>query len=77
MYVCLCKGVTDGDIKNAVASGCRSLRELKRETGLATQCGKCSCHARDILHEELAHAMYAGRNSSKLTPRRRGLLHLI
>ncbi|CUS48437.1 MAG: bacteroferritin-associated ferredoxin [Idiomarinaceae bacterium HL-53] len=53
MYVCLCKGVTDGDIKNAVASGCRSLRELKRETGLATQCGKCSCHARDILHEEL------------------------
>lgn len=53
MYVCLCKGVTDTDIKLAVHAGCRNMRALKKQTGLATQCGKCSCHARDVLHEEI------------------------
>ena len=53
MYVCLCKGVTDGDIKTAVKGGCRDMRTLKRTTGLATQCGKCSCHAREVLHEQI------------------------
>lgn len=49
MYVCLCKGVTDRDIEQAVTHGCRSMRELKSELGVGAQCGRCTSHAREVL----------------------------
>lgn len=53
MYVCLCKAVTDKAIKQKVAEGVCSMRELKSCLGVASQCGKCSCQAQQILHNEL------------------------
>lgn len=53
MYVCICKAVTDREIRQAVELGARSLRDLKESLGVATGCGKCACHARAILREEL------------------------
>ncbi len=54
MYVCLCKGVTDGQIRREVEqeSVC-SLRELRVRFGLATQCGRCAAEARRVLGEAL------------------------
>lgn len=53
MYVCLCKAVTDKAIKQKVAQGVSTMRELKMCTGVGSQCGKCSCQAQQILHNEL------------------------
>ncbi len=53
MYVCLCHGVTEADIESAVDEGARSLKDLSRDLGVATQCGKCSCHAKQCLKESL------------------------
>lgn len=53
MYVCLCKGVTDKAIKQHVAGGVDSMRELKACTGVGSQCGQCTCQANQILHNEL------------------------
>lgn len=53
MFVCICKAVTDGDIKQAVADGANSFREVRDQLGAATQCGKCACMTRDIIQEEL------------------------
>ncbi|MDX3773875.1 bacterioferritin-associated ferredoxin [Chromatiaceae bacterium AAb-1] len=53
MYVCLCKGVTDKAIKQKVAEGVSTMRELKACLGVASQCGKCSCQASQILHNTL------------------------
>jgi len=53
MYVCLCKAVTDKAIKQKVAHGGYTLRELKMCTGVGSQCGKCTCQAQQILHNEL------------------------
>jgi len=50
MYVCLCKGVTDSQIRQAVDAGATSLRQVRQQLGVASQCGKCSCLARDILN---------------------------
>lgn len=53
MYVCLCKGITDRQIVDAVNGGAESIRAVKRELGVATQCGQCSSHVRDIVKNTL------------------------
>lgn len=54
MYVCVCRAVTDGQIRDAVQEGCCSMRELRNELGVATQCGRCATTAKDVLNESLA-----------------------
>jgi len=49
MYVCLCKAVTDRQIRESIAGGAASFADIRRELGVATQCGKCSQMARTII----------------------------
>ncbi|NRB71965.1 MAG: (2Fe-2S)-binding protein [Xanthomonadales bacterium] len=51
MYVCSCKSVTDTDIRNAVNSGVRTMRQLARETGCSSNCGRCAVTAAEVLDE--------------------------
>jgi bacterioferritin-associated ferredoxin len=51
MYVCICHGVTDHDIRRAAADGVGSLTELTMRTGVASNCGSCADLAREILAE--------------------------
>lgn len=54
MYVCLCRGITDQDIKDAVDHGAESFREVRDLLDLGTCCGRCVPEARSIINEELA-----------------------
>jgi bacterioferritin-associated ferredoxin len=51
MYVCICNGVTDRDIHEAVSRGARTVKDLRRELGVASDCGKCASCAREVLCE--------------------------
>ena len=51
MYVCLCTGVTDREIREAAENGVSSMRQLGKELGVGRQCGRCACTAREILRE--------------------------
>jgi bacterioferritin-associated ferredoxin len=51
MYVCLCKAVTDHEIRNAVAAGTRTLHGLRKQLGCSSQCGKCKPQVRALLDE--------------------------
>ncbi|KAF1709622.1 (2Fe-2S)-binding protein [Pseudoxanthomonas sacheonensis] len=53
MYVCICNGVTDHQIREAATSGVRSVAELTMRTGCGATCGSCLETAADILD---AHA---------------------
>lgn len=53
MYVCLCKGITDSQIRTAVTSGLTNYRELRLALGLSSQCGKCAVHAREVFREAI------------------------
>ena len=53
MYVCICKGITDTQIRAAVEDGARSMREVNHSLGVASQCGKCGIIARDIVRESI------------------------
>ena len=53
MYVCLCKGITDTQIRAAVEEGASSLRDVRNALGVASQCGKCGILTRDIVRQSL------------------------
>ena len=43
MYVCICKGITDKQIKQMVMEqGVGSIRELKQHLDISSQCGTCT-----------------------------------
>ena len=56
MYVCLCKGITDTQIRAAVEDGANSLREVRNTLGVASQCGKCGILTREIVRETLLNS---------------------
>ena len=49
MYICICNGVTESQIREAVADGARNLGDLRAATGCATNCCQCASAAVDIL----------------------------
>ena len=51
MYVCLCNGVTENDIREAAAGGCRTMTELTMRTGAGASCGCCVEMATQVLEE--------------------------
>jgi bacterioferritin-associated ferredoxin len=59
MYVCLCQGVTDHQIRDAIYEGCCSYREVRESTGVGTQCGKCACEAKQLVRQTLSDLHHA------------------
>jgi len=53
MIVCVCKAVSDRQIRSAVKGGASSLRDLTRELGVGTCCGKCLPEAKAALSASL------------------------
>lgn len=65
MYVCLCKGITDKQIVQAVEKGAASVRELRQQFGLGNQCGKCTCMARGVINEALQSGAPSQKSDGK------------
>lgn len=51
MYVCICKAVTDQQIRRAKAAGIDNLHALRDTLGVASCCGSCADVAESILNE--------------------------
>ena len=53
MYVCLCNGVSENRLSQAIEDGAHSFEQLQTCTGVATCCGACEPCAREILDDKL------------------------
>ncbi len=53
MFVCVCKGITDKDIREAVNQGDQSIKSIKETLGVASQCGGCVTLAKQIIDKQL------------------------
>jgi bacterioferritin-associated ferredoxin len=53
MIVCVCKAVSERQIRAAVQDGATSLRHLTRDLGVGTCCGKCLPEAQSALRASL------------------------
>jgi bacterioferritin-associated ferredoxin len=51
VYVCICNGVTDHDIRQVAEAGCRTIPELTMRTGCGASCGSCVEMAAKLLDE--------------------------
>ena len=51
MYICVCKGVNEKQIRQAVDEGHCSMQKLKCRTGLGSQCGLCRKETRALLSQ--------------------------
>ena len=51
MYVCICKQVTDREIRDICREGCVGFEEIQKKTGVSSQCGKCCELAKSIVEE--------------------------
>ncbi|MEB3227183.1 MAG: (2Fe-2S)-binding protein [Synechocystis sp.] len=49
MYICICRGVTERDIKVAADQGMTSIQELTQSMGVGADCGVCQGHACEVL----------------------------
>ncbi|HEX7326644.1 MAG TPA: (2Fe-2S)-binding protein [Rhodanobacteraceae bacterium] len=59
MYVCVCKAVSDQDIRRAVAQGDRTFEEVQARTGCSTCCGCCEPEARVLVAAAVAAELRA------------------
>ena len=63
MIVCVCRGVSDRQIRQAVAEGAHSLECLQVDLGVATQCGRCADCASRVLCEARGAGAGAGAHT--------------
>lgn len=56
MYICVCKAVTERQVKEAVKEGACSLRDLRETLGVTSECGRCAKYALDCLRAHEARS---------------------
>ncbi|MDG4669404.1 (2Fe-2S)-binding protein [Mycobacterium sp. 236(2023)] len=49
MYVCLCLGVTNETVSDAVAAGARTSHQVAQACGAGSECGRCRRTIRSII----------------------------
>ena len=59
MIVCLCRGVSERHIEDTVAAGAKTVGDVSRACGAATDCGACH-YLVAALVEEASNAVCAG-----------------
>ena len=51
MYVCICNAVTERQIKTAVQEGHGTFKKIQQQLEVATCCGQCESHAKEVILE--------------------------
>ncbi|MCB1670452.1 MAG: (2Fe-2S)-binding protein [Gammaproteobacteria bacterium] len=51
MYVCICRQITDQQIRDVCRDGGVKLADVRARLGVASECGKCGQYARTIISE--------------------------
>ena len=64
MIVCLCEGLSERVIEQAVREGATTVRAVARSTGAGTGCGSCVCDVRRILDQTRASSCAPSREAA-------------
>jgi bacterioferritin-associated ferredoxin len=50
MYLCICNAITDSEVRDLVAQGCRSVASVYRGLNCEPQCCKCTADIRRVIN---------------------------
>jgi len=53
MYICICKAVTDGQIRQAIHAGACTRKQLIECLNVGRDCGKCNADVRELLNQHV------------------------
>ena len=59
VFICICHGITDRDIRTCAEEGACTVRDLERCLGVGSSCGRCKPAAKEILKEAAPSAKLA------------------
>lgn len=59
MYICICRQVTDSQLRLAIDQGAKTVRHLRNSLGVTSQCGKCANCVKDCLNEHKAISAFS------------------
>ena len=59
MYICICKAVTDGQIREAISQGACTRKQLAECLSVGRDCGKCNPELRELLSLHVPQASCA------------------
>ena len=65
MFVCLCKAITDTQIREAVDQGHSSLQAMKDNLQVSTGCGACACEVDKIIDERISENLSSSAQSGR------------
>lgn len=51
MYVCVCKAISEDDLKNQLKKKRCPTAELLKKMGIASDCGSCASRAQEVVNE--------------------------
>jgi bacterioferritin-associated ferredoxin len=51
VYVCICRAVSSTTVREVVADGARTVRQVAEVCGAGQDCGRCITHVRALLEE--------------------------
>jgi bacterioferritin-associated ferredoxin len=54
MYICICNGITEEDVKTAVATGHKNNKEILKKLGVGDNCGVCLIDAIEKFTTEMS-----------------------
>jgi bacterioferritin-associated ferredoxin len=64
MYVCLCNGITENQVRDAIRDGADSLLKLRFELGIASCCGRCTGSAQQVIDETITPSEACGQRQA-------------
>lgn len=53
MFVCICHGVSDKTIEKSIENGATTMKQLRQELKVTSQCGKCTQCTKKVLNRKL------------------------
>jgi bacterioferritin-associated ferredoxin len=54
MYICICKAITDTEIREAAQNGAKTVEDIAESLGAGTGCGCCRETTQHLIDHELA-----------------------
>jgi len=66
MYICLCRGVTERQIQDAINKGFNNYSKIRSKLQVGMQCGKCACHVKQIVKETVEIHDFSHKSTNKI-----------